>query len=115
MKVATHRDGSELDYNEANGLFSMNGMVLTVRQVAKFDRARKLKWTTPENREWFQRLAQVDGVDPQRQRKRFGCVTVAILVGLGLCVLMSCVLMSIGRAAQEAAKTAPIASPAKQP
>jgi len=115
LKVATHRDGSELDYNEANGLFSINDMVVTVQQVAKFDRARKLSWSTPENREWFRRLAQVDRVDPHKPRRRFGCLKVALLVGLIVSVLTCCTLAAVGRAIQEGSVTAPAASSPQLP
>lgn len=105
MKVATHRDGSELDYNEANGLFSLDDIVVTVQLVARLDRGRKLIWTTPDNRDWFKRIAAVDNVSMSAApRKRNGCLTVFAVIGILFCVMSLCLLSVLGAALNAASK-----------
>ncbi len=96
MKVATHRDGSELDYNEANGLFGLGDMVVTVQQVAKLDRGRKLNWTNPENREWFRRIAAVDNVKVGAPRKTNGCLLIFAIIGILFCAVTLCSMTVFG-------------------
>ena len=95
MQIAVYSDGRKLDFDEATSQFKIGDAPVTPQQVAGYDAAGQLAWTSPQSRSWFQQYygpaptAAAAGVPAQPAKKRRTGLIIGIVVGVvvlcGIC------------------------------
>lgn len=95
MVIGTYSDGRQLNYDESRQAFDIGGAAVTPEQVAAFDAAAQIEWTSAETKEWFIRalpgwmkepVAPTQGKKPWFKRRwvwAVGLLILAAAIGIG--------------------------------